>query len=130
MCDNWYTTLTDACSILRNPSCFTERMLPLSYPRCRCSVTGSLTLKLLVTTIDALGHFRTWIITAQWEGMGDIGLARYKSVLLLPCLTIRVLSYSNCERSTNSISKWLFRNLALVTNWQLNKQYIYSSKYP
>ena len=43
-----------------------------------------LTLKVLVTTIDA-----------QWEGMGDVGPARYEPALLPPCLTIRVLSYSN-----------------------------------
>ena len=40
--------------------------------------------KVLVTTIDA-----------QWEGMGDVGSARYEPALLLPCPTIRVLSYSN-----------------------------------
>ena len=39
---------------------------------------------LLVTTIDA-----------QWEGMGDVGSARYEPALLPPCPTIRVLSYSN-----------------------------------
>ena len=43
-----------------------------------------LTLKVLVTTIDA-----------QWEGMGDVGSARYKPALLPPRPTIRVLSYSN-----------------------------------
>ena len=43
-----------------------------------------LTLKVLVATIDA-----------QWEGMGDVGSARYEPALLPPCLTIRVLSYSN-----------------------------------
>ena len=43
-----------------------------------------LTLKVLVTTIDA-----------QWEGMGDVESARYEPVLLPPCLAIRVLSYSN-----------------------------------
>ena len=43
-----------------------------------------LTLKVLVTTIDA-----------QWEGMGDVGLAKYEPTLLPPCPTIRVLSYSN-----------------------------------
>ena len=43
-----------------------------------------LTLKVLVTTIDA-----------QWEGMGDVGSARYELGILPPCLTIRVLSYSN-----------------------------------
>ena len=42
------------------------------------------------------------IITAQWEGMGDVGSARYEPALLLPCPTKRVLCYSNCERSTHS----------------------------
>ena len=53
-----------------------------------CFFTGCpdclLTLKVLVTTIDA-----------QWEGMGDVGSARYEPALLPPCPTIRVLSYSN-----------------------------------
>ena len=52
-------------------------------------------------------------IAASWEGMGDVGSARYEPALLPPCPTIRVLSYSNCQRSTHSISKWIFRNLAL-----------------
>ena len=43
-----------------------------------------LTLTVLVATIDAL-----------WEGMGDVGLARYEPALLPPCPTIRVLSYSD-----------------------------------
>ena len=43
-----------------------------------------LTLKVLVVTIDA-----------QWEGMGDVGSARYEPALLPPCPTIKVLSYSN-----------------------------------
>ena len=43
-----------------------------------------LTLKVLVTTIDA-----------QWEGMGDVESARYEPALLPPCPTVRVLSYSN-----------------------------------
>ena len=43
-----------------------------------------LTLKVLVATIDA-----------KWEGMGDVGSARYEPALLPPCPTIRVLSYSN-----------------------------------
>ena len=38
-----------------------------------------LTLKVLVVTIDA-----------QWEGMGDVGSARYELALLPPCPTIRV----------------------------------------
>ena len=43
-----------------------------------------LTLKVLVATIDA-----------QWEGMGDVGSARYEPALLPPCPTIRVLSHSS-----------------------------------
>ena len=45
---------------------------------------GDLTLTVLITTIDA-----------QWEGMGDVGSARYEPALLPPCLTITVLSYSS-----------------------------------
>ena len=48
-------------------------------------LSQDLTLTVLVATIDA-----------QWEGMGDVGSARYEAALLPPCLTIRVLSYSNC----------------------------------
>ena len=35
----------------------------------------ALTHKVLVTTIDALGHFLNRMITAQWESMGDVGSA-------------------------------------------------------
>ena len=45
---------------------------------------ATLTLNVLVATIDA-----------QWEGMGDVGSARYEPALLQPCPTIRVLSYSS-----------------------------------
>ena len=37
--------------------------------------------------------------------MGDVGSARYEPALLPPCPSIRVLSYSNCHRSTHSMSK-------------------------
>ena len=47
-------------------------------------VSAILTLTVLVATIDA-----------QWEGMGDVGSARYEPALLPPCPTIRVSSYSN-----------------------------------
>ena len=47
-------------------------------------LTHTLTLTVLVATIDA-----------QWEGMGDVGSARYEPALLPPCPIIRVLSYSN-----------------------------------
>ena len=54
------------------------------------------------------------IITSQWEGMGDVGSARYEPALLPPCPTIRALSYSNCQRSTHSIYQWIFKILALL----------------
>ena len=41
-------------------------------------------------------------MTAQCEGMGEVGSARYEPALLPPCQSIRVLSYSNCQRSTHS----------------------------
>ena len=41
-------------------------------------------------------------MTAQCEGMGEVGSARYEPALLPPCPSIRVLSYSNCQRSTHS----------------------------
>ena len=47
-------------------------------------ITHMLTLNVLVATIDA-----------KWEGMGDVGSARYEPALLPPCPIIRVLSYSN-----------------------------------
>ena len=53
------------------------------------------------------------IITAQCEGMGEVGSARYEPALLPPCPSIRALSYSNCQRSSHSMSRWMFRNLAL-----------------
>ena len=36
-------------------------------------------------------------MTAQCEGMGEVGSARYELALLPPCPSIRVLSYSNCQ---------------------------------
>ena len=62
-------------------------------PKLLIKITCELTLKVLVMTIDA-----------QWEGMGDVGSARYEPALLPPCPTIRVLSYSNSS---------IFRNSAL-----------------
>ena len=35
--------------------------------------------------------------TAQCEGMGEVGSARYEPALLPPCPSIRVLSYRNCQ---------------------------------
>ena len=58
----------------------------------------SLTLTVLVTTIDALRHFETGEMTAQCEGMGEVGSARYEPALLPPCPSLRLLSNSNCQR--------------------------------
>ena len=35
-----------------------------------------------------------FVEASQWEGMGDVGSARYEPALLPPCPTIRVLTYS------------------------------------
>ena len=45
------------------------------------------------------------VITAQCEGTGEVGSARYEPALLPPCPSIRVLCYSNCQRSTHSSSR-------------------------
>ena len=37
------------------------------------------------------------VITAQSEGMGEVGSARYEPALLPPCPSIRVLGYCNCQ---------------------------------
>ena len=37
------------------------------------------------------------IVTAQCEGMGEVGSARCEPALLPPCPSISVLSYSNCQ---------------------------------
>ena len=42
------------------------------------------------------------IMTAQCEGMGEVGSARYEPALLAPCPNIRALCYSNSQRSTQS----------------------------
>ena len=48
--------------------------------------TSCLTLKVLVTTIDA-----------QWEGMGDVGSARYEPALLPPCPTTVTRKFSEIQ---------------------------------
>ena len=65
------------------------RIMSTWYKIMGCTVLSvfhgvNLTLTVLVTTIDA-----------QWEGMGDVGSARYEPALLPLCPTIRVLSYNN-----------------------------------
>ena len=57
---------------------------------------------LLCTVKAELGQGQPGLMRAQWEGMGDVGSARYEPALLPPCPTIRVLSYSNCKRFIHS----------------------------
>ena len=89
-----------------------EHLLPVTVIMSQITVAiysnrflKDLTPKVLVTTIDALGHFLNRIITAQWEGMGDVRSARYEPALLPPFPTIRVLSNSDCPKSIHPISK-------------------------
>ena len=58
-------------------------------------------------------------MTAQWEGMGEVGSARYELALLPPCPRIRVLSYSNCQeihsrQQTGLAVKVLKHNYCLI----------------
>ena len=57
------------------------------------------TLKVLVTTIDALGHF--------WTGQLQHSEVRAGTTFPMPD------NCSTCQRSTHSTSKWIVRNLAL-----------------
>ena len=66
--------------ILRNAKFYSRQNLLIYSNQSTCTITLTVT----VTTIDV-----------QWEGMGDVGSARYEPALLPPCPTIRVLSYSN-----------------------------------
>ena len=57
------------------------------------------------------------IMTAQCEGIGEVGLARYEPALLPPCPSIRVLCYSNCQRYTHSHQQfkgWMMWNQYLL----------------
>ena len=77
-----------------------------------CFRDSIITLKVLVTTIQVL-TLSSRISTAKCrEGIADVGSARHESAPLPQCTVIRVLSYSNCQRSTHLISKCIFRNLA------------------
>ena len=68
-------------------SIFQTKKLFLSVSFCNLWL---LTHRVLVTTIDALDTLLNRIVTAQWEGMGDVGSARYEPAPLPPCPTIRV----------------------------------------
>ena len=63
------------------------------------------TLKVLVMTIDALGHFKQGNYSTLG---GDVGSVRYELARRPPCPTIRALSYSNYYRDppTPSLSEF------------------------
>ena len=57
-------------------------------------------------------------LSALWEGMGDVGSARYELALLPPCPTISVLTYSNCPNRNNVRYGMLkFTKLPDCKNW-------------
>ena len=68
---------------------------------------------MLVTTIDALGLFLNKIMTAQCEGMGDVGSVKYEPALLPPCPTIKVATVTVRDPSTPFLSElseiWHFK---------------------
>ena len=63
------------------------------------------TLALLVTSVQQHEQFliNAWnSFDSTVRGDGEVGSARYEPALLPPCPSIRALSYSNCQRSTQS----------------------------
>ena len=78
----------ESSSSVNNNNNNNNTLLKVQYPRSSVwrqqGLSIYLTLTVLVTTIDA-----------QWEGMGDVGSARYEPALHPPCPTIRALTYSN-----------------------------------
>ena len=59
---------------------------------------GSYNVHIFMLTMTANHDWNTFKQdTAQWEGMGDVGSARYKPALLPPRPTIRVSNYSNYQ---------------------------------
>ena len=66
------------------------------------TVFGNLTLTVPVKRIDALWHFETGKSQHSARGWGEVGSARHEPALLPPCPSIRVSSYTDCQRSTHS----------------------------
>ena len=48
------------------------------------------------------------------RGDGEVRSARYEPALVPPCPSIKVLSYSNCQRSSHSMSKWMLKNFSTL----------------
>ena len=67
-----------------------------------CSLCCYVSLRVLVTAIEALGHFKQ----NNHSTVGGDGGCSF-SDLLAPCPIIRVLSYSNCQRSTHAPVNYL-----------------------
>ena len=90
-------------SILPVPDYATARPLrPLTTIQCWYSHNNLVNREAMINIYHVLKHVHVLALTvlvttidAQWEGMGDVGSARYEPALLHPCPTIRVLSYSN-----------------------------------
>ena len=76
--------------------------------------------------------------TVGEDGGCRVGEVRAGNIGVLPPFsTIRVLSYSNCQRSTHSITKWIFRNLVLFCMFETHSKLLtipvsicHSTRYP
>ena len=68
---------------------------------------------MLVVTIDALGHLNR-VITAQCEGMGEVGSARSEPALLPPCPSIRALCSVTVRDPPNHTSSLGVKNIFSV----------------
>ena len=80
-----------------------------------------LTLKVLVMTIDVLRSFKQNNYSTV-GGDGGCRVGKVRSGTTSPMPDHKGLSYSNCQRATHAISKWIFRKLALYlrVNYPLN----------
>ena len=88
--------------------CNTVHVSPVFLQSSQNKTLRYLTLKVLVSTIDA-----------QWEGMGDVGSARYEPALLPPCPTkIRLYITGKCSPITSStIGYWPVSISLLIDIW-------------
>ena len=102
------------CLTVCSASCEKSKMCSVNYVH-----QMSLQIQGVVTgnSLSAIASHNNWCTgtqdnyTTQGADGGCRVNERYESALLHPCPTIiSVLSYSNCHRSTHSISKWIFRN--------------------
>ena len=87
--NEWYV------SILQSHKC--PAPSPGEFACCNCNCSNS--VNSYSASHDNWCTETLWnrIMTAQYEGMGEVGSARYEPALLPPCPSIRALSYSNCQ---------------------------------